>query len=381
MVCISIIWSAFTVGLADAGPKLFVPPSDLSIESCALSHRELSFFQDTGFLVKPGLLSSDSVQELLDATWNEIERGVTPLGVVDRLRPETWLDPQWGTTEPTLPDVTWSTRGGPRAPIWHVRGDPRLKLHGMGADPVMRRVVLNSTALLGVARLLLGRPLKAALRTRGVYPIFPSSRGITELRAHSDEGAQQLNFAVYLDEVSPRGGGFTVYPGSHRELYFAHEEDSNWSPRGDALGEAEDLCMRSIAPLEIPGKAGDVIFWHGRLLHSPGVHLNQDRIRFAVFGDLVLQPPGGQEAFLSESELRNAGLHMFWIDSGRYRKDRPSHPSDMFHRWALRADEGLPCRRAGGPGSRQEASEGIMRRLNGSRWRWIRGIRHDHIFR
>ena len=36
----------------------------------------------------------------------------------------------------------------------------------------------------------------------------------------------------------------------------AHEYDSNWSPRRILYEKAEDYCLRSITPIEIPGQAG-----------------------------------------------------------------------------------------------------------------------------
>ena len=39
--------------------------------------------------------------------------------------------------------------------------------------------------------------------------------------------------------------------------------------------------LRRIAPLELCGGPGDVVFWHGRMVHSVGQHTGE-RVRIAV---------------------------------------------------------------------------------------------------
>ena len=85
---------------------------------------------------------------------------------------------------------------------------------------------------------------------------------------------------VNLDRVEPRGGGFTVWPGSHwwaAEYYDEYHleslvnnaslpayRDGGWQ-RGEYLAEQID-------PLEIHGDPGTTVFWHQNLLHAGGIN-------------------------------------------------------------------------------------------------------------
>ena len=74
-------------------------------------------------------------------------------------------------------------------------------------------------------------------------------------------------------------------PGSsHRSLYHGHTNEFNpgrndtWQPRINEI-------RQTIVPAEICGAAGDVVYWHGRTAHSPGIHTGPG-VRLAVPHDL-----------------------------------------------------------------------------------------------
>jgi ectoine hydroxylase-related dioxygenase (phytanoyl-CoA dioxygenase family) len=88
---------------------------------------------------------------------------------------------------------------------------------------------------------------------------------------------------AYLTDVAPHGGGFSVFPGSHRIVadYFKdHALNSlGWQACPPAIAESGgwDYDRRLDDQLDakaIPGDSGTVILWHMRLLH--GVSINQD---------------------------------------------------------------------------------------------------------
>ena len=97
---------------------------------------------------------------------------------------------------------------------------------------------------------------------------------------HYEVGYYTVMASVYLDRVEPRGGGFTVWPGSHwyaADYYGDHHleslvnnatlpalEDGSW----DRCGH----LAHQIDPLEIHGDAGTVVFWHQNLLHCGGIN-------------------------------------------------------------------------------------------------------------
>jgi hypothetical protein len=88
---------------------------------------------------------------------------------------------------------------------------------------------------------------------------------------------------VYLGRVEPRGGGFTVWPGSHRiaARYFeSHaletpggKPDNARLPAPDEGGDGWDYDThldRRYAPHEVTGGTGTVVLWHGLLTHTAG---------------------------------------------------------------------------------------------------------------
>lgn len=98
-----------------------------------------------------------------------------------------------------------------------------------------------------------------------------------------------LGAAVYLDDVPPRGGGFTVWPGSHRTAaaYFTDHaleavggkpNNSQLPAIGDEIGDWDydqrlhDQCD----PYEVAGDAGTVVFWHGLLTHNAGINTGEN---------------------------------------------------------------------------------------------------------
>ena len=81
---------------------------------------------------------------------------------------------------------------------------------------------------------------------------------------------------VFVDEIPQRCGGFTVWPGSHLLLHpFSDTVQSGLIGSESATAEYAktlDTALNDITPLEFSGRAGDVLFWHPRLLHSVGIN-------------------------------------------------------------------------------------------------------------
>jgi len=103
-------------------------------------------------------------------------------------------------------------------------------------------------------------------------------------RNNKEVGSYAVVASVYFDDVEPRGGGFTVWPGTHwtvAEYYREHQLESIVGPPHSAEppgvdGEGGwDYSTRLSAqhdPLEIWGEAGTVVLWHENLLHAGGVN-------------------------------------------------------------------------------------------------------------
>mmetsp|Transcript_21955 Transcript_21955/g.39854 ORF Transcript_21955/g.39854 Transcript_21955/m.39854 type:complete len:392 (-) Transcript_21955:41-1216(-) len=311
--------------------RCFLMP-DLAVEGCLVSKAELDFFRKFGFLVKKGLLSPPKLEVIMQSVWDEIEQ-IPSTGQLTRSKPESWVDPGWETAR-----LPWSGPYKGRAPVFRVKGQNELKLHAFGASEPLLDLVPHDTAVQSIAKLLLGENLKEVQRTRGVYALFPTKEGNKMLGPHIDKSAQQLNVCAYLDDIPARSGGFTVWPSSHSMIYPAMELESNFSPKAEVFAENLNQCLQRIVPMELVGSAGDVIFWHGRTVHSAGVHVGRS-IRFAVFADFQLRAAEGDEGFLTAQEEEEIGQYEWFKDTKLYRCDRPPCQEDMFQHWAMRSDE------------------------------------------
>lgn len=106
---------------------------------------------------------------------------------------------------------------------------------------------------------------------------FPDHGHIDGYGPNFDETGEVSGFtvgaAVYYDRVQPRGGPFTVWPGSHwiaAQYYANHVLETPGHAHGDSipapLGD----------PYEITGDAGTVILWHNKLVHTGGINVGPD---------------------------------------------------------------------------------------------------------
>ena len=287
-------------------------------DSLTLSLEDCQFFKANGFLLKKRCLL-DGLQCAAARTY--LWSRAPPFLRADN--PDSWLDPQqrWLATEPHV--HVESTFEADSA-TW--------KLHDCGDQPWMLRLFGANKRVLRHVEGLIGGPLRAPTRTRGIYAVFPSTkhRNLSEqalgaaLDPHNDVSAQVLNGTAYLNDVGARAGGLTVWPGSHRLLYFANFHEYNPGRDPHVFQQLLDRVKATITPLDICAPAGSVIFWHGRLAHSPGIHRGApgSEPRLAVPTDWQKQ--------------RVNGAHPEWFKDAPLYKDQGRPPQqDCFVDWAL----------------------------------------------
>ena len=312
---------------------IYQAPEDVAVRGQVVSEAEAAFFVANGFLVKRGLLAADAVDHAMERIWWHVADRL-PLARhgehrrIERADPATWRNPRWAPMPP-------AAKAGPhfgRQRVVHAGAT--VKLHYLGAADWLLGLVPNNPCVRRVAQALLG-DLRASERTRGVYALFPttprqsgSAKATHGLGPHTDQVCQQLNACAYLADVPPRNGGFTAYPGSHKRMFHAHRYAANWSPL-PAYREILGKVVDEIQPLELVGGKGDVIFWHGRTVHSAGVHVG-DRIRWAVFADFTHD----RETLTAEEHL---ALRQFeWYKDGRlFRQDQETSAGAMWRGWRL----------------------------------------------
>ena len=319
--------------MARLKPSKVVEMPAIAVSDTTLSRREIDFFVDNGFLVKKRLLDSNLVHAAMDRIWTHLLAHV-PMDAaavsLNRDAPCTWRDPAWGPMSKA--DEAGPYQGRQRI----VHGGGTVKMHDLGAACFLVDLLPNARKVRAVATGLLG-DLRPSQRTRGVYALFPTTvtadepdqarRDATALGPHTDQVCQQLNACAYLNDIKPRNGGFTVYPGSHRIMFGAHRYAANWSPLPD-FRDAFQRVLDEIQPYELIGDAGDVIFWHGRTVHSSGIHTGDD-IRWAVFADFTRD-----FETLDADEHRAVGQFEWFKDTKLFRNDALAG-DDMWQHWAL----------------------------------------------
>jgi hypothetical protein len=89
----------------------------------------------------------------------------------------------------------------------------------------------------------------------------------------------------YMTDARRDGGALLVWPGSHRDLYPQFESTTEHVARPKCVSVMKRL--RRLRPVQLVGKAGDVILFHHRLLHAPSVHRVGTVPRHAIFVDFA----------------------------------------------------------------------------------------------
>ncbi len=181
--------------------------------------------------------------------------------------------------------------------------------HGVGHDPAFVEVTSAHPSVLHMAEALLGGPVKRPRRNRGIYAIFPRdpSGPASKLGPHMDQSMTEMIVITYLQDVEPGSGGYTFYPTSPQLLYPTSEQALNWVTTNESKN-AMDSIKTNVQPIEFTGKAGDVLFCHGWMVHSAGIH-ESDKIRMAVVQDFNKVRPRS---------------HMRWTAAGKHGAERIS---------------------------------------------------------
>ncbi len=223
-----------------------------------LAPEDKAFFKEHGYLVKRDTLTPQQIRAAQDALWEGIK--------ADRNDPRTWIN------------------AGPRAPV-------------PASHPALRATLCESP-IFSMAEELVGREKLSQGGSPGPHLVYPSGEEDWTLpsRGHLDGyytptngvpegtvGIFHVGATIYVDQVEPRGAGFTVWPGSHRFAAEYFKTHSLLNIQGGVFREA-DLGP----PVEITGPAGTVCLWHGQLVHSGSKNCS-GRIRMALIARLARQ--------------------------------------------------------------------------------------------
>ncbi len=308
-------------------PQQFVDPPCAG-SAPALSAAEAAHFKEHGFLVKRRLLdTAETFAQVIDHFWRN-----APPGTLRRDDPASWLEaPREKWTEDVVARVGRLADGN-----WKMRSPGPA---GVGTEPFLVERIANHPHMLAVARAFLGAPVQPARRVRGIYAVLPRPPGAAGgLAPHADYMAAQLAAMVMPHEVRPRCGGFTLWPGSHLLLH-PHWDTVHGGRMSAARGEgfrlARDAALRDITPVEFAGDAGDVVFWHPRVLHSAGVNQSGRTDRPAV---RLIVPCDYQRAgftYYDDDEFGPGAKYQWWVDTRNFREDVPPTADNIWDGWAI----------------------------------------------
>ena len=291
-----------------------------------LNNREAAFFRTRGYIVKRGLIDDpETFRRIVDQIWLNV-----PRGLLRRDDPDTWTD---------APDAEWTEEDALRVGLlaggnWKMRSR-----EGIGTEDFLVEAIANHSAMRAVAEAFIGGPVKRAERVRGIYCVFPATPGVAgRYRPHADNAAAHLSAMVIADTTPPGTGGFTVWPGSHRRLHIHWDtvHGGAISPeRSESYRLVRDAILRDTAPVEFTGVAGDVVFWHPRLLHSAGINRSADgdapRVRVIVPCDYER----ADRSHFDDMEFGPGARYQWWIDTRNFREDVAPTEDNMWRDWAI----------------------------------------------
>lgn len=281
-----------------------------------------------GFLVKRGLVDdSNALSGAVDLLWKNV-----PRGILCRDDPNTWIDcPHEKWLEQYVDQVGRLHRGN-----WKMRS---RGTNGLGTQSFLVDQIANHPGIRTVASSMLGSPIEFARRVRGVYAIFPKPpEEDWSLGPHGDYMASQLSAMVFADDVPPHCGGFVVWPGSHTRLHqcwdYVHGSHIT-EENAKRFAQVRDQVLRDTVPVEFCGHAGDVVFWHPRLLHSAGINHSATEKSPVV---RILIPCDYQRVGLSYYDDLQYGpgpLYQYWVDTRNFREDVAVTDDNMWSNWNI----------------------------------------------
>jgi hypothetical protein len=107
---------------------------------------------------------------------------------------------------------------------------------------------------------------------------------------HIEGHPMHLVAVGYLTDAPQNGGALLVWPGSHCDLYPQFHSTMEHLPVPGYQDAFERIGR--LRPVQVTGKAGDVILFHHRLMHAPSVHRRGKTPRHAIFVDFSTSDAG-----------------------------------------------------------------------------------------
>lgn len=229
-----------------------------------ISDDDLGFFARNGFLTIKHAIPDEVCSALVQHTWTRLPSHWSPS------QPEGWHG--------MVPDSCHT------ADVRVRRGHLQFQKGDLIGDPIIAENAGLGSHAARLAESVIGAPL-FKMRTRGLYCIVPLPAAIqfkALAKPHIESHPTQLVFLFYLEDVDWGGGGLYVWPGSHREIYPVMGSKLEHV----TTNEYDNVFQKwaHLQPIEVPGKRGDAVVIHHRLLHSPSLNRSQ-KMRYAFLCD------------------------------------------------------------------------------------------------
>ena len=230
----------------------------------SLSDDQVAHFVRRGYLIVRRALRADLLARARARLWDAAPDSLK------RDDPASWIDP----FEPEDED---EDRGNYRKGF-------RWQYRALGRELWMVDLLPKNPAVWSMVQQLLGRgQVTEPEGIRGIYCTLPQGQHEAGLdRCHVDAHPFHLGVVGYIDDVDPGGGGFRVWPASHRTFYPDFESAYRMEPTAGYEPHRERLSQEP--SVDCSGRAGDIVFWHHRLGHM-AAHNHTRRIRQAVLCD------------------------------------------------------------------------------------------------
>lgn len=179
------------------GAAPFDPPAFTNGEA-SLSTEEAQFFKSEGFLFKRALLEEpETFERVIDHFWAQV-----PRGLLRRDDPTSWYN---------VPEDAWTEDDAVNVGRLHKGNWKARSRGGIGTETFLVDGIANHPRMRTLAECFIGGPIKKANRVRGIYAIFPHAPETAgQLGPHADYMAAQLAAMVFIDDIPPHCGGFTI---------------------------------------------------------------------------------------------------------------------------------------------------------------------------
>lgn len=316
-----------------------------------ISSEEIEHFKENGFIVKRGLIDSSVLNQINDCVWEAAKELRLPFY---RNNPDSYTLPKnHGLFPQTEPKSTYHNGLG----IPNYFNGSSNGWTWRHYTPCTENWFLKHTAqhpnVQKVAHQLIGNRIRPSNRCRGLYVVFPEvtnkDTGLS-LSPHTDGTASQLNCMIYAADCPPGGGGFTIWPGSHKSCYYHMNTEYNMEPK-QGYNELLGKIRETISPIEISASAGDCCFWHPRAMHSAGANTSS-QLRIVIPCDFQKDKPTQSlppyagislrkamttgKSLLPENSGKQGELRLqWWIDTREFLEPDLPPRSDMWEDWNI----------------------------------------------